>query len=87
MAAFPKYTYLNVTTATGKVIKPIQGALAGVSINKATTGTVTIKDGNTTIATIAASTPSNMLLMGPIEFGSLNVSMTTAAEDVTFVFE
>ena len=87
MAAFPKYTYLNVTTATGKVVKASQGALAGVSVNKATVGTVTIKDGSNTVATIAASTPGGMYLQGPIEFASLNVSMTTAAEDVTIIFE
>jgi len=87
MAAFPKYTYLNVTTATGKVVKAGQGALAGVSINKATVGTVTIKDGSNTVATVAASTPAGMILQGPIEFASLNVSMSTAAEDVTFIFE
>ena len=87
MAAFPKYTYLNVTAATGKVIKAGQGALAGISINKATVGTVALKDGNTTIATIAATTPGGMYLQGPIEFASLNVSLSTAAEDITIIYE
>ena len=85
MAAFPKYSALNVTTATGKVIQANPGVLGGVSINKATVGTVTIKDGGTTIATIAATTPGGMYLTGGIAFASLNVSMTTAAEDVTFL--
>lgn len=87
MPAFPKYTALNVTTATGRVIKASPGVLGGVSINKATVGTVTIKDGATTIATIAAATPGGMYLKAPIAFASLNTSMTTAAEDVTFIFE
>ncbi len=87
MAAFPKYTALNVTTATGLVIKKGPGVLGGVSINKVTVGTVTIKDGGTTIATIAAATPGGMYLQGPASFASLNVSMSTAAEDVTFLYE
>ena len=87
MAAFPKYTALNITAATGRVIKAGPGVLGGVSINKSTVGTVTIKDGATTLATIAASTPANMLLKAPIAFASLNVSMSTAAEDVTFIYE
>ena len=87
MSSFQTYSALNLTAATGKVIKAGPGVLASVSVNKATTGTVAIKDGNTTIATIAASTPANILLNAPIAFGSLNVSMSTAAEDVTFIYQ
>jgi hypothetical protein len=87
MAAFPKYSYAHYTTATGSVIKAGQGALAGLSVNKATVGTVTLKDGATTIAVLAAATPGGMYLQGPIEFASLNVSLTTAAEDITIIYE
>ncbi len=87
MAAFPKYTYLNVTTATGLAVKKGPGVLGGVSINKVTVGTVAIKDGGTTIATIAAATPGGMYLACPISFASLNVTMTTAAEDITIIYE
>jgi hypothetical protein len=87
MAAFPKYTYARYTTATGAVVKAGQGALGGLSVNKATVGTVTVKDGSTTIAVLAAATPGGMYLQGPIEFASLNVSLSTAAEDITVIFE
>ncbi len=87
MAAFPKYTALNVTAATGKVIKASPGVLSGLSVNKATVGTVAIKFGSVTIATLAASTPGGMYLQGPSAFESLSVSMTTAAEDCTFHYE
>ncbi len=87
MAAFPKYAALNITTATGRVIKATPGVLGGLSINKATVGTITVKDGATTIATIAAATPGGMYLEGPIAFASLNTSLSTAAEDVTFIYE
>ena len=87
MSSFQTYSALNLTAATGRVIKAGPGVLACISINKATTGTVAVKDGNTTIATVAASTPANILLNAPIAFGSLNVSMSTAAEDVTFIYQ
>lgn len=87
MAANPKYTALNVTTATGRVIKATPGVLGAVSVNKTTVGTITINDGSTTIAVIAASMPGGMYLIGPTAFSSLNTSMTTAAENVTFLYE
>ncbi len=92
MAANPKYTYAHYTAATGAVVKPNVGTLAGITINKALTGTVTLKDGATTIAIMTNGTtaPLGSVLFGGaggIQFGSLNVSMSTAAEDVTIVFE
>ena len=87
MSSYQTYSALNVTAATGKVIKAGPGVLATVSVNKATTGTVTIKDGATTLATIAASTAAGNFFEAPISFASLNVSMTTAAEDVTFIYQ
>jgi hypothetical protein len=89
MAAFPKYTYLHVTGATGLVVKASQGALAGICVNKALVGTLTVKDGGTTIAVLTNGTtaPLGMTLVGPIEFASLNVSTTTGAEDVTVIYE
>ncbi len=92
MAAFPKYTYAHYTAATGTVVKASVGTLASVNINKALTGTVTVKDGATTIAVFTNGTtaPLGSILFGGgggVQFGSLNVSMTTAAEDVTICFE
>ncbi len=87
MAAFPKYSALHVTTATGLAVKAGPGVLGGLSVNKATVGTVTVLDGATTIAVLAASTPGGMYLQGPIAFASLKTSLTTAAEDITFIFE
>jgi len=88
MAAFPKYTYLHVTAATGQVVKPGPGMLGSICINKALAGTVTVKDGGNTIAVLTNSSgPIGQTLMGPIAFASLNVSLTTAAEDITIVYE
>lgn len=87
MAAFPKYTALRVTTATGLAVKAGPGVLGGLSVNKATVGTITVLDGATTIAVLAAATPGGMYLQGPIAFASLKTSLTTAAEDITFIYE
>lgn len=92
MAAFPKYTYAHYTAATGSVVKPTVGTLAGITVNKALTGTVTLKDGATTIAVLTNGTtaPIGSVLFGGgggVQFGSLNVSLTTAAEDITIIFE
>ena len=85
MAAFPKYSAINVTTATGRVIQTTPGVLGAISVNKLTVGTITVSDSGTVIATIAAATPGGMYMVGPTAFGSLTTSMTTAAEDVTFL--
>ena len=92
MAAFPKYTYLHVTAATGLVVKPGVGTLAGVTVNKALVGTVTLKDGSTTIAVLTNGTTAPLGFVGfgnagGVQFGSLTVSLTTAAEDLTLVYE
>ena len=92
MAAFPKYTYAHYTAATGAVVKAGVGTLAAVTVNKALTGTVTLKDGATTIAVFTNGTtaPLGSVLFGGaggVQFASLNVSLTTAAEDITIVFE
>lgn len=89
MAAFPKYSYFHATGATGTVVKASQGALGSVSINKALTGTVTIKNGSDTIAifTNGTTAPLGVVLKGPVEFASLVIDMTTNAEDVTLVYE
>ena len=92
MAAFPKYTYLHVTGATGLVIKQIPGTLAAVCVNKALVGTVTLKDGGNTIAVLTNGTTAplgSVLFGGPggVQFASLNVSTTTGAEDLTICYE
>ncbi len=87
MSSFQTYAALNVTTATGRVIKSGPGVLAGVSLNKTAVGTVTVLDGATTIGTIAAGELGGMYLVGPTAFASLKTTMTTAAEDVTFIYQ
>lgn len=89
----PHYTYFHATAATGAIVKPGTGTLASVAINKALTGTVTLKDGTTTIAVITNSSgPIGTVIYGGgaggVQFGTnLNVSMTTAAEDITISYE
>ncbi len=92
MAAFPKYSYLHLTQATGTVVTSTTGTLAGISVNKALVGTVTVKDGSNTIAILTNGTtaPLGSVLFGGaggIQFSSLNVSLTTGAEDITIVYE
>lgn len=92
MAAFPKYSYLHITAATGTVVKPSTGTLAAVTVNKALVGTVTLKDGPTTIAILTNGTtaPLGSILFGGaggIQFANLTVSLTTAAEDITICYE
>lgn len=93
MAAFPKYSYVHYTAATGATIKSGTGTLAAVVVNKALVGTVTLKDGTTTIAILTNGTtaPLGSVLFGGaggIQFGNnLTVSLSTAAEDITIVYE
>lgn len=93
MAAFPKYTYLHVTTATAQVIKSGVGTLAGVTVNKALVGTVTLKDGATTIAVLTNGTTAPLGFVGygnagGVQFtGPLTVTLTTSTEDLTVVYE
>lgn len=93
MAAFPKYTGIHYTAATGSVVKTAPGTLAGVTVNKALTGTVTLKDGATTIAILTNGTTAPLGFVGfgnagGIQFGGpLTVSLSTAAEDITVVYE
>lgn len=92
MAANPKYNYFHATAATGTVIKSSVGTLAAITVNKALTGTVTLKDGATTIAVLTNGTtaPLGSVIFGAgggVQFASLNVSLSTAAEDITVVYE
>ena len=91
MSANIKYNALRITAATGTFIKPnnTPGILGSININKPIQGVITIVDGSTTIATLASGTgsPVGPQLIGPYAFASLRVSMTSAAEDVTFFFE
>ena len=91
MAAFPKYNYLHVTGATALAVKLTEGTLAAVTVNKALVGTVTLKDGSTTIAVLTNSSgPIGSVLFGGaggIQFASLYVSTTTGAEDITICYE
>lgn len=88
MSSLQTYIALRVTTATGQIIKGSPGLLKSVSVNKALTGTVTIKDGSNTIAVLTNGTtaPLGVVLTGPIAFQNLTTSLTTAAEDITFVY-
>lgn len=89
MSASPNYSGLRVTAATGLAIKnSLPGILGGVNVNKALVGTVTIKDGTTTLAVLTNGTtaPLGPNLLGPISFGNLTVSLTTAAEDITIIY-
>ncbi len=90
MAAFPKYSAIRFTGATGFVFKNnAPGVLGGVNINKPIQGVITISDGGSTVATLASGTgsPIGPQLLGPSAFVSLRVSMTSNSEDVTFLYE
>lgn len=92
MASFPTYSYLHVTAATGLAIKtyngqPEQCILGGVSVNKTVVAAITLKDGNTTIGVLAATTPAGMYFTERMAVGSLNVSMASSTEDITILYE
>lgn len=89
MAGVTKYGYARYTSATGSVIKNGTGTLGAVIVNKALVGTVTLKDGATTIATLTNGTTAPLgSVIYNVQFGSnLNISLTTAAEDITIAYE
>ncbi len=90
MAAFPKYSYLHVTTG-GPIVKKTPGTLAAIVVNKALTGTVTVVDSGTTIAILTNGTtaPLGSVLFGGaggVQFASLQVILS-GTEDITVVFD
>lgn len=91
MSANNIYNALRITAATGTFIKPkdTPGILGSVNINKPIQGVVTISDGSSVIATLASGSgsPIGPQLLGPTAFASLRVSMTSAAEDITFLYQ
>jgi len=89
MAAFPKYSFLHVTAATSLPVKVGPGTLGGVCVNKALVGTVTIKDGTSTVAVLTNGTtaPLGNTLNGPMSFGALNISCSASTEDITIFYE
>ena len=92
MASFPTYSYLHVTTATGLSVKTQNGLpqpciLGGVSVNKTVVAAITLKDGNTTIGVLAATTPAGMYFKVPMAVGNLNVSMAASTEDITIAYQ
>jgi hypothetical protein len=83
------YTY--ITGAATTVIGPAAGtgtgrriALTGIAINKALTGTLTIKSGATTLGQFAAGTAPGILwdVIGGVEIPDLQI-VTSATEDIT----
>lgn len=91
MAAFPKYAYQHLTTGT-TTIKNGPGTFAGIVVNKALTGTVTVTDGAATIAVLTNGTtaPLGSVMFGAaggVQYGvNLKVALS-ATEDVTVIYE
>jgi hypothetical protein len=83
MASFQVYTAKRLTSGTTKV-KEGPGVLAGISVNKALSGTVTVSDGATTIAVLTNGTtaPLGTTLAVPTAFASLSVALS-GTEDIT----
>lgn len=74
----PRKLTASATTSLGAVY------LYGISVNKTTTGTITVNDGLNNKAIFAASTPVGMYHVVPFgaTYGSLAVALS-AADDVT----
>jgi len=91
MAATNRYNYTHLTTGTTVINKGKGVLLAGVMINKALTGTVTITDGGATVAIFTNGTTAplgNMVFAGDgaISLQSLTVALS-ATEDITVVWQ
>jgi hypothetical protein len=83
-------TYAYITTAAttnlyGNELKKV--VIHGIQINKALTGTLTIKSGSTTIGVIAASTAagSYWISTNGIQVESANIT-NGSTEDVTVIY-
>lgn len=74
----PKQLTGSATTTFGSVY------LYGLSINKITTGTITIKEGANTVATIAIGATQTMLhsVANGVRYNNLTIVLS-AADDVT----
>ncbi len=81
-----KNTYTHITTAATNTIFTGTGQLAYLNVNKATTGTITIADGSTTVAVIAASTPAQSFIFNTVAVGTSLVVTNSATEDITVVW-
>lgn len=87
MAAFPKYTYKNVTTG-GPVIKTGTGTLYAIVINKALAGTVTITDGATKIGILTNGTTAPLgSVIYNVQFGTNLQVVLSTTEDITVCYE
>lgn len=75
----PKAVTANETNTFGQFI------LAGIFINKAMTGTLVVKDGVTTLGTIAAATAAGTYWANPqgTSFGNLVLVSNSAADDIS----
>lgn len=79
------YTYITTATTTsifGTAIKRVN--LLGISVNKATTGTISVQSGSTVIGVIAASSAAGMYFLSSfgVEVASLTI-VNSATEDFT----
>lgn len=81
-----KYTYITAGATTQ--ILTGQGALVRISINKVTTGTITIIDGisgsTANIGVIAASTPAQSIEYGIQVVNGIRI-INASTEDITVV--
>jgi hypothetical protein len=77
----------RITTAATTVIKATEGILRGITITKILTGTVTIKDGTTTIAILPIGTPVGDIMNTAHGIGIAGaLSIVTSAADELTVF-
>lgn len=76
----PKKLTGSATTTLGAVY------LCGISVNKTTTGTVTVNDGVTNRAIFAASTPVGMYHAVPFGATYANLAIALSAGDDVTVF-
>lgn len=74
----PKQLGASASTTLGSV------RLFGICLNKVTTGTITVKEGSSTVGTIAASTAAGMFFLSTFGISFTNLVITlSAADDAT----
>lgn len=90
MAANTQYSYTHLTSGTTTINKGKPTILAGVWVNKALSGTVTISDGASTVAILTNGTtaPLGAVLTagnGGLSLQSLIVALS-GTEDITIIW-
>ena len=80
------YNYNYITGAATVVVAARPAFLHSITLNEALTGTVTVTDGDNTVAVVAIATAAQTLLYDVCTTKNLTVT-TSAGDDITVSFK